>query len=126
MHPTPYESDADWQLLQDELRRLAQTELLPRFRHVSAEKKTDGSLLTEADEAMQQACQRFLRKSWPQLAFLGEESPPRGAAGRAAIGNRLLGAGSAGRHHQFFPRLLPVGDLAGAGAKRQCRAGTGL
>ena len=76
MHPTPYESDADWQLLQDELRRLAQTELLPRFRHVSAEKKTDGSLLTEADEAMQQACQRFLRKSWPQLAFLGEESTP--------------------------------------------------
>ncbi len=76
MHPTPYTSDADWQLLQDELRRLAQAELLPRFRHVSAEKKADGSLLTEADDAMQQACQRFLHDNWPQLAFLGEESTP--------------------------------------------------
>ncbi|SIN85558.1 myo-inositol-1(or 4)-monophosphatase [Sulfurivirga caldicuralii] len=83
MHPTPYESDADWQLLQDELRRLAQAELLPRFRHVTAEKKADGSLLTEADGAMQRACQRFLHDNWPQLAFVGEESTP--AAQQAAL-----------------------------------------
>jgi len=76
MHPTPHTSEAHWQLLQDELRRLARAELLPRFRHVSAEKKADGSLLTEADEAMQRACQRFLHDNWPELGFLGEESTP--------------------------------------------------
>lgn len=71
---TPFDSDADWQMLQDEFRRLAQQELLPRFRHVSATEKSDGSLLTEADEAMQAATARFLQSSWPQFTFLGEES----------------------------------------------------
>ncbi|WP_294947195.1 inositol monophosphatase [Sulfurivirga sp.] len=73
---SPLESDADWQLLQDEFRRLARQELLPRFRHVGATVKADGSLLTEADEAMQQATQRFLTSTWPRFRFLGEESSP--------------------------------------------------
>lgn len=73
---TPFDNDADWQLLRDEFRRLAQQELLPRFRQVSAMEKADGSLLTEADEAMQAATARFLRATWPTYAFLGEESSP--------------------------------------------------
>lgn len=71
---TPFHTDADWQLLQDEFKRLAQQELLPRFQRVSATEKADGSLLTAADTAMQTATARFLHSTWPQFAFLGEES----------------------------------------------------
>ncbi len=73
---TPFNTDDDWQRLQHGFRSLAQETLLPRFRHVTATEKADGSLLTEADEAMQRACARFLQTHWPQFAFLGEESEP--------------------------------------------------
>jgi len=60
-----------------DLRRLvrdaARTELLPRFADVARHVKTDGSLVTEADHAMQQRMQRELAAHWPAYAFLGEE-----------------------------------------------------
>lgn len=59
------------------LRRLvcdaARAELLPRFADVTRHVKTDGSIVTEADHAMQQRMQRELAARWPGYAFLGEE-----------------------------------------------------
>lgn len=60
-----------------ELRRLVRTtaaqELMTRFACVSADTKADGSLITEADLAMQQRLQAELASRWPQFALLGEE-----------------------------------------------------
>jgi len=54
---------------------VADTELLPRFRRVSATSKADGSLLTEADLAMQHSLAAELAARWPALRLLGEEMP---------------------------------------------------
>lgn len=51
----------------------SQEELVSRFRHVSHEFKADGSLVTEADLAMQQRMQQELITVWPEYVFLGEE-----------------------------------------------------
>lgn len=60
-----------------DLRRLvrdaARADLLPRFADVMRHMKTDGSLVTAADHAMQQHMQRALAARWPEYAFLGEE-----------------------------------------------------
>ncbi|SMC29737.1 myo-inositol-1(or 4)-monophosphatase [Andreprevotia lacus DSM 23236] len=58
--------------LQEIARAVARDEVMPRFQRVSAGKKQDGSLFTEADLACQQALARLL----PELApcpVLGEE-----------------------------------------------------
>ncbi|SCZ54494.1 inositol monophosphatase family protein [Thiohalomonas denitrificans] len=60
--------------LQSIIAEAARTELLPRFGAV-ARKKADGSLVTEADLAMQQRLATALAKRWPQIALLGEEMP---------------------------------------------------
>ncbi len=50
----------------------ARTELLPRFG-ATARQKADGSLVTEADIAMQQRVAAALAERWPRIALLGEE-----------------------------------------------------
>ncbi|RCX33596.1 inositol monophosphatase family protein [Thioalbus denitrificans] len=55
------------------VRQAAAGEIMPRFRRVSADRKADGSLLTEADLAMDQRLQRELQARWPDIAFLSEE-----------------------------------------------------
>ena len=72
--PNPFLQNDAWQQLKQGIIDLANAEILPRFRQVSAEFKEDGSLLTEADTEMQKATQAFLQTHWPQFAFLGEES----------------------------------------------------
>ena len=52
---------------------LARQELLPRFTRVSATLKTDGSIVTEADLACQQAIAAALAEHWPRIPLLGEE-----------------------------------------------------
>lgn len=57
------------------VREVSQRELMPRFRRVSAERKHDGSLVTEADRAVEAA----LATALPAIAdcpVLGEEMPP--------------------------------------------------
>jgi fructose-1,6-bisphosphatase/inositol monophosphatase family enzyme len=56
------------------VRAIAATEILPRFRAVSARRKDDGSLVTEADLAAQRALARALAQVEP-VAVLGEEMP---------------------------------------------------
>ena len=51
----------------------AKEELLPRFSRVVRSHKADGSVITEADIAMQQRIARQLQEAWPDTVFLGEE-----------------------------------------------------
>ncbi len=55
------------------VRRAARVELLPRFGDVQRHIKHDGSLVTEADVAMQHRLTRELREHFPQYDLLGEE-----------------------------------------------------
>jgi myo-inositol-1(or 4)-monophosphatase len=48
-------------------------ELLPRFARVERAHKADGSVLTEADLAVQERVAGQLRARWPETVFLGEE-----------------------------------------------------
>src|SRR5262245_32835342 len=51
----------------------ARAEILPRFRQVAVEIKQDGSPVTEADRAAEQAIRRVLHDGDPSAAILGEE-----------------------------------------------------
>lgn len=53
--------------------RLAREEILPRFLDPGAETKTDGSLVTEADSAMQEKIIAELKKKYSDIKLLGEE-----------------------------------------------------
>lgn len=56
--------------------KAAREELLPRFHsRAHGEIKHDGSVVTEADTALQQRLQTELKSHWPQYALLGEEMP---------------------------------------------------
>lgn len=57
------------------LREVAAAELLPRFNRVGHDVKADGSLLTEADLAVDRALHEALTARWPEIGFLSEEMP---------------------------------------------------
>lgn len=61
------------------LRDAAQSELLPRFRRSTQSVKTDGSLVTEADIAMQTCVQTAMTKLAPGIPLVGEETPENAA-----------------------------------------------
>ena len=60
----------------------ARAEILPRFRHVPIETKQDGSPVTEADRAAEQAIRSVLREAFPEDAILGEEFGEEPGQGR--------------------------------------------
>lgn len=67
-------------MLPEELRNLcnlvvavAERELPHRFSGYRGKRKSDGSLVTEADLVMQQALASALQSRWPDIAMLGEE-----------------------------------------------------
>ncbi|NIR58882.1 MAG: inositol monophosphatase [Gammaproteobacteria bacterium] len=62
----------------------AREALVPRFGRSGHTRKADGSVLTEADLAMQRSMREALAGRWPEFAFLGEEMD-------AAEQRRLLG-----------------------------------
>ena len=62
----------------------ARAEILPRFRRVGVETKADGSPVTEADRAAEQAMRRVLQAGDPGAAILGEEYGAEGDTGRGA------------------------------------------
>jgi len=62
--------------LQNILQETAHKELLPRFQQSQVQEKSDGSLVTEADLAMQAAVEHALQKYWSDIPLLGEESSP--------------------------------------------------
>lgn len=61
--------------LVDMVETIAKHEILSRFTKVSVTYKTDGSVLTTADTATQQALCLALAETYPHIAFLGEEMP---------------------------------------------------
>ncbi|RMG59955.1 MAG: inositol monophosphatase [Gammaproteobacteria bacterium] len=76
--------------LADLVRTTARETLLPRFCSVRCEWKADGSAITEADLACDQALRDALATRWPGIGLLSEEMPE---AERAALldqpGNRF-------------------------------------
>ncbi|MGB5178233.1 MAG: inositol monophosphatase family protein [Gammaproteobacteria bacterium] len=60
-------------VLKDIIIPAAQEELLPRFARVERQHKRDGSILTEADLAVQSRIATQLLQRWPETVFLGEE-----------------------------------------------------
>ncbi len=52
---------------------VARAELNSRFTHSAREYKADGSIVTEADRAVQQAIEGALKTLWPEFLFVGEE-----------------------------------------------------
>ena len=65
--------ESELQTLQAIVASAAATELMPRFQHVVARTKADGSLVTEADLRMQAVIEVELRRHWPDTRLLGEE-----------------------------------------------------
>jgi myo-inositol-1(or 4)-monophosphatase len=61
--------------LQSIIIRAGMEELLPRFQQVGHHVKDDGSILTEADLAMQRRLCKELAQRWPDFQFLSEEMP---------------------------------------------------
>lgn len=60
-------------LLAKLVRTAAREELLPRFTRVTQQHKADGSILTEADLAIDARLRGMLAEHWPEIAFLSEE-----------------------------------------------------
>lgn len=60
-------------ILAAKITRIAEAELMPRFERSKGTLKADGSLVTEADLAMQEAVSLHLREQWPQIPLLAEE-----------------------------------------------------
>ena len=58
------------------VRKAAREQLLPRFASVKRELKSDGSIVTVADRAMQEHMRVTLAESWPEFQLLGEEMSP--------------------------------------------------
>lgn len=55
------------------VREAARAELLPRFTRVTQQHKADGSILTEADLAIDARLRSALVRHWPEIALLSEE-----------------------------------------------------
>jgi histidinol-phosphatase len=64
-----------------ELAEVAQGEILPRFRKVASELKSDGTVVTEADREAERAMRARIAQRYPDHAILGEELGPDGPAG---------------------------------------------
>ncbi len=63
----------DLDTLEALVRLAAKEELLTEFGHAEYEYKSDGSVITPADLAMQARLEKELHSLWPQFAMLGEE-----------------------------------------------------
>ena len=61
------------QKLEALIKQHAAEQIMPRYNQVAYSFKKDGSLLTEADSAMQNAMIISLQEQWPEYAVLGEE-----------------------------------------------------
>ncbi len=66
-------NNSEFEQLKNIVIRAANEELLPRFTKVGHSLKSDGSLITEADLAMQKRLESELKALFPNYAFVGEE-----------------------------------------------------
>ncbi|WP_428623262.1 inositol monophosphatase family protein [Sedimenticola sp.] len=63
----------DSRQLQHILIDIAEAEVLPRFRQPDISRKSDGTLVTDADLAVQQRLIEQLAVNWPEIPLMGEE-----------------------------------------------------
>ena len=56
-----------------QLNRLAEAQILPRFRKVAVHTKDDGTVVTEADREAERAMRMLIGERYPDDAILGEE-----------------------------------------------------
>lgn len=85
MHPLP-----DLNAVAELVREAARAHILPRIADTAAQRKADGSLVTAADHAVQDALARALRARWPEAALLGEEMPAHEQAGLIQLRDAAL------------------------------------
>jgi histidinol-phosphatase len=64
-----------------ELSGVAEAEIVPRFRRVATELKSDGTVVTEADREAERAMRARIAARFPEHAVLGEEMGESGPAG---------------------------------------------
>jgi len=64
---------ADLSIIKNIIKHASVNELIPRYTQVTAEYKADGSLVTEADIAMQNAIAAALQEQYPDTILLSEE-----------------------------------------------------
>jgi myo-inositol-1(or 4)-monophosphatase len=86
----------------------ARREILPRFRRVSAELKSDGSPVTEADLAAERAMREVLRAFDPELGILGEEYGQEGNAERGWLLDPIDGTIAFTRGIALFTTLIAL------------------
>lgn len=87
----------------------ARREILPRFRRVAVETKSDGSPVTEADRAAERAIRSVLREANPEIGILGEEYGEEGAAeGRRWLVDPIDGTIAFSRGIPLFGTLLAL------------------
>ncbi len=75
------------ELLQKMVKQAAIEELLPSFGQREFTYKDDGSIVTNADLAMQKRLDEELKQAWPAIALLGEEMTPEQQQAVIASGN---------------------------------------
>lgn len=63
-----------------ELAKVAEAEIVPRFRKTATQYKADGSEVTEADREAERAMRAVITERYPEHAILGEEFPESGPA----------------------------------------------
>lgn len=66
-------SQPDSRLLQQLVIGIAEAEVLTRYQHPDVTRKADGSLVTDADFAVQAALVEALSARWPDIPLMGEE-----------------------------------------------------
>ncbi|MBU1192564.1 MAG: inositol monophosphatase family protein [Gammaproteobacteria bacterium] len=86
----PLQQLPDLTALADLVRMAACEELLPRFTRVTQQHKADGSILTEADLAIDARLKSLLAERWPHIAFLSEEMAADTQAQLLQSGDQLL------------------------------------
>ncbi|RMG30511.1 MAG: inositol monophosphatase family protein [Gammaproteobacteria bacterium] len=75
--------------IEELLREVARREVMPRFHHIRATCKADGSLLTEADLAVHERLRTALADRYPAVGFLSEEMPADAQQARLDAGGPL-------------------------------------
>jgi len=73
MNTYPNSSEIDINQLINYVISASELELLPRFNQVKRDYKADGSIVTEADLAMQNRLHEALQQAYPDIELLGEE-----------------------------------------------------
>jgi histidinol phosphatase-like enzyme (inositol monophosphatase family) len=86
----------------------AREEILPRFRRVGVETKSDGSPVTEADRAAERAIRAVFEQETPDIPVLGEEYGGEASASRHWVVDPIDGTIGFSRGIPLFSTLLAL------------------